>query len=73
MSIIYVITHEQASGLITARDFINLSAYKCINNMHILGGKACEHEDMPVKETYIRYFIYFRRIFCLYLIKINMS
>ena len=52
--VIYSSVHEQASGLVASRDFVNLSSYTKMNNLHILAGSACVHASMPPIEGYVR-------------------
>ncbi|CAF1537241.1 unnamed protein product [Adineta steineri] len=50
----YQLTGEQAQGFITKRDFVNLTARRCIDGATILAAQACLHPRMPPKDTCVR-------------------
>ncbi|CAF0794826.1 unnamed protein product [Brachionus calyciflorus] len=54
LSIIHVCVYEQAGGLVSPRDFVNLNKYCYLNEEHILAAKACKLEEIPESEDYVR-------------------
>ncbi|RNA43756.1 stAR-related lipid transfer 3, partial [Brachionus plicatilis] len=56
LSILHVCVHEQAGGLVSQRDFVNLNRYYFNDNMeqHILASIACKSDQVPVLESYVR-------------------
>ncbi len=44
------LTSEQAQGLISKRDFVNLAVRRFIDDIAILAGQACVHPKMPPKD-----------------------
>lgn len=54
LSIIHVCVFEQAGGMVSPRDFVNLSKYTFINDQHILAATACKLDQIPESESYVR-------------------
>jgi hypothetical protein len=46
----YQLTNEQAQGMISKRDFVNLTTRRFIDDIAILAGQACIHPRMPPKD-----------------------
>lgn len=53
--ITYNISAEQAGGLVSARDFINVRRWiRLDNGSYISYGVGCTFVDMPVQKKYVR-------------------
>ena len=46
----YQLTNEQAQGLVSKRDFINLTARRVIDGVTLLAAQACLYPQMPLKD-----------------------
>jgi hypothetical protein len=54
LSIIYVCVKDQASGLVTSRDFVNMSKYVFHENKHVIAVRACPNYEYSTGENIIR-------------------
>ena len=50
ISISYQLTSEQAQGMVSKRDFVNLTTRRYIDETAILGAQACIYPQMPERE-----------------------
>ncbi|CAF0769189.1 unnamed protein product [Didymodactylos carnosus] len=50
----YQLTPEQAHGVVAKRDFVNLSVRRFIDNVAVLGARACLHINAPPKDNCVR-------------------
>jgi hypothetical protein len=44
----YQLTNEQAQGLISKRDFVNLTARRSMDDVVMLAAQACVYSKMPL-------------------------
>jgi hypothetical protein len=58
LKILYICVKEQAGGLVTSRDFVNLSKYCFHQNKHILAAMHCPNYEYTPTETIIRFVIF---------------
>lgn len=54
LRIMYICVKEQAGGLVTSRDFVNLSKYCFYENKHILAARHCPSYEYTPSEPIIR-------------------
>jgi hypothetical protein len=55
LKILYICVKEQAGGLVTSRDFVNLSKYCFHQNKHILAAMHCPNYEYTPTEPIIRF------------------
>jgi hypothetical protein len=54
LAILHTCVYEQVGGLVSPRDFCNLTKYAFIGDKHIMVASACVDKEVPPQEGYVR-------------------